>query len=102
MSLPIYEYQCRKCHHRFEQIRKFSDPPIRKCPVCGGGRVEKLLSQSAVHFKGSGWYITDYARKDSGKKGKGDKADGEGGEKESGGAGAAKVAPETRKKQKKT
>lgn len=68
--MPIYEYQCRKCKHRFERIQKFSDPPIRKCPECSGGRVEKLLSPPAVHFKGSGWYITDYARKDAGGKGK--------------------------------
>ncbi len=62
--MPLYEYQCKKCKHRFEKIQKFSDPPVRKCPECGGG-VEKLLSQSAVQFKGSGWYVTDYARKGS-------------------------------------
>jgi putative FmdB family regulatory protein len=60
--VPLYEYQCRKCGHRFERIRKFSDPPVKKCPQCGG-RVEQLLSRSAVHFKGSGWYVSDYARK---------------------------------------
>ena len=68
--MPIYEYQCRKCKHRFERIQQFSDPPIKKCPQCRGGRVEKLLSSPAVHFKGSGWYVTDYARKGSGGKGK--------------------------------
>jgi putative FmdB family regulatory protein len=62
--MPLYEYQCKKCQHRFEKIQKFSDPPVRKCPECGGA-VEKLLSQSAVQFKGSGWYVTDYARKGS-------------------------------------
>jgi len=62
--MPLYEYQCKKCKHRFEKIQKFSDPPVRKCPECGGA-VEKLLSQSAVQFKGSGWYVTDYARKGS-------------------------------------
>lgn len=67
--MPIYEYECKKCHHRFERIQKFSDPPIKKCPDCRGGRVEKLMSSPAVHFKGSGWYVTDYARKGSGKKG---------------------------------
>jgi putative FmdB family regulatory protein len=62
--VPLYEYQCKKCKHRFERIQKFSDRPVKKCPECGGP-VEKLLSASAVQFKGSGWYVTDYARKGS-------------------------------------
>jgi putative FmdB family regulatory protein len=62
--MPLYEYQCKKCHHRFEKIQKFSDRPIKKCPECGGP-VEKLLSASSVQFKGSGWYVTDYAKKSS-------------------------------------
>ena len=60
--MPLYEYQCKKCGHRFEKIQKFSDKPIKKCPECGGP-VEKLLSAAAVQFKGSGWYVTDYAKK---------------------------------------
>jgi putative FmdB family regulatory protein len=61
--VPIYEYQCAKCGHRFERMRqKFSDPPAKKCPQCGG-RVQQLMSAPAVQFKGSGWYATDYARK---------------------------------------
>jgi putative FmdB family regulatory protein len=60
--VPLYEYQCKKCKHRFEKIRKFSDRPVKKCPECGGP-VEQLLSAPAVQFKGSGWYVTDYARK---------------------------------------
>ena len=60
--MPLYEYQCESCAHRFERIQKFSDPPIETCPVCGG-RVSKLLSSPAIQFKGSGWYITDYAKK---------------------------------------
>ncbi len=60
--MPLYEYKCKKCHHRFEKIQKFSDPPMKKCPKCGGV-VEQLLSAPAVQFKGSGWYVTDYARK---------------------------------------
>ncbi len=60
--MPLYEYQCKKCKHRFEKIQKFADPPVKKCPECGGP-VEKLLSPPAVQFKGSGWYVTDYARK---------------------------------------
>lgn len=63
--MPLYEYQCKKCKHVFEKIRKFSDPPFKKCPECGGP-VEQLLSAPAVQFKGSGWYVTDYARKSDG------------------------------------
>jgi putative FmdB family regulatory protein len=60
--MPLYEYQCRECGHRFERIRKFSDAPLTECPSCGG-EVEKLFSAPAIQFKGQGWYITDYARK---------------------------------------
>jgi len=60
--VPLYEYQCKKCRHKFEKIQKFSDSPVRKCPECGGP-VEKLLHAPAVQFKGSGWYVTDYAGK---------------------------------------
>jgi putative FmdB family regulatory protein len=60
--MPLYEYQCQKCHHRFEKIQKFSDKPMNKCPDCGGP-VEQMISAPAVQFKGSGWYVTDYAKK---------------------------------------
>jgi putative FmdB family regulatory protein len=60
--MPLYEYQCKKCGHRFEKIQKFSDRPIKKCPECGGA-VEQTISAPAVQFKGSGWYVTDYAKK---------------------------------------
>jgi putative FmdB family regulatory protein len=60
--MPLYEYQCDVCAKRFERIQKFSDPLIETCPSCGG-RVQKLLSSPAVHFKGAGWYVTDYAKK---------------------------------------
>lgn len=60
--MPIYEYKCDACGARFEQIQKFSDPPIDVCPTCGERKVHKLLSSPAIQFKGSGWYITDYAR----------------------------------------
>ena len=61
--MPIYEYQCKKCKHRFEKLhQKFSDARVKKCPECGGP-VEQLLSAPAVQFKGSGWYVTDYAGK---------------------------------------
>jgi putative FmdB family regulatory protein len=61
--MPLYEYQCDACGHRFELIQKFSDPPAEVCASCSGGPVRKLLSSPAFQFKGSGWYITDYARK---------------------------------------
>src|SRR5438034_11470374 len=64
--MPLYEYQCDgKCGRRFEVIRKFSDPPLEKCPTCGGP-VHKLQSSPALQFKGSGFYITDYPKKDQG------------------------------------
>lgn len=59
--MPLYEYQCDVCGHRFEVIQKFADAPRDTCPSCGGA-VKKLLSSPAIQFKGSGWYITDYAR----------------------------------------
>ena len=62
--MPLYEYQCESCSNRFEKIQKFSDPLIDVCPKCGGP-VRKLLSSPAIQFKGSGWYITDYAKKSS-------------------------------------
>ena len=63
--MPLYEYECKKCHHRFERIQKFSDRMVKKCPDCGGV-VEQMISAPAVQFKGSGWYVTDYAKKSSG------------------------------------
>jgi len=62
LLMPLYEYQCKKCGHRFEEIRKFSDKHLTKCPECGGA-LEQVLSAPAVQFKGSGWYVTDYAKK---------------------------------------
>jgi len=72
--MPLYEYECERCGHVFEAIQKFSDPPITVCPKCGGP-VHKLQSAPAFHLKGSGWYITDYARKDQSSSGKTDKTD---------------------------
>ena len=68
--MPLYEYQCTKCKHTFEKIRKFSDPPITECPKCGA-QVEQLMSAPAIQFKGAGWYVNDYAKKSgsSGSKG---------------------------------
>ena len=63
--MPNYEYLCKNCGHRFEQIRKFSDKHLRKCPECGGV-IEQVISAPAVQFKGSGWYVTDYPKKGAG------------------------------------
>jgi putative FmdB family regulatory protein len=62
--MPLYEYECKKCHHRFERIQKFSDPHVKKCPECGGA-IEQVISAPAVQFKGSGWYVTDYGKNTS-------------------------------------
>ncbi len=81
--MPLYEYECDACAHRFERIQKFSDPLVDTCPKCGGV-VRKLLSSPAIHFKGTGWYITDYAKKSgnvesssSSSSSKGDSGDGD-------------------------
>ena len=89
--MPLYEYQCEACAHRFEQIRRFSDPPLTTCPECEG-TVRKLVSSPAIQFKGSGWYVTDYARQ-----GKKDPADA--GESK---AGASEGASKSEKKSEKT
>jgi putative FmdB family regulatory protein len=73
--VPLYEYECSNCGS-FEQIRRFSDPPLEACPKCNGP-VEKLLSAPAFQFKGTGWYVTDYARKGAGGNGEGKSKNGE-------------------------
>lgn len=62
--MPIYEYKCMQCSNEFEAMQKFSDSAISQCPNCGGP-VKKLISRSSFHLKGSGWYLTDYAKKNS-------------------------------------
>ncbi len=62
--MPIYEYGCTKCGNVEEALQKFSDKPLKKCRHCSG-KLQKLISQSAFHLKGSGWYVTDYANKSS-------------------------------------
>lgn len=88
--MPLYEYECKKCGHRFERIQKFSDPMVKKCPECGG-KVEQMISAPAVQFKGSGWYVTDYAKRsgpssgsDSGGKSDSNKESGESAESKDG------------------
>lgn len=87
--MPIYEYQCNDCGRTTELLQRLSDPPLASCPDCGG-TVKKLFSAPAVQFKGTGWYVTDYAGKgkqapagksaeDGGKKAaKSDKSSGDG------------------------
>jgi putative FmdB family regulatory protein len=62
--MPIYEYRCLDCGYQFELMQKFSDPPAETCTSCSG-TVQKLISRSAFHLKGSGWYVTDYGRNGS-------------------------------------
>ena len=62
--MPLYEYQCTKCHRKTEKIESVSGPHLRKCPHCGG-KVERVLTAPAIQFKGAGWYVTDYAGKKS-------------------------------------
>ena len=70
--MPLYEYLCASCGHRFERIQKFSDAPLTECPSCGG-KIEKQVSSPAIQFKGAGWYVNDYAK--SGSAAKSDKSE---------------------------
>lgn len=84
--MPIYEYQCQGCGRRNEVMQRISDPPLVTCEECGGA-LRKLISAPAFQFKGSGWYVTDYARKGGDKKDAGDKskdASGDSGKSDSG------------------
>ena len=64
--MPLYEYQCTECAATLEAIQSFSAPPLEDCPECGRSSLKKLLSAPAFQFKGSGWYVNDYARKANG------------------------------------
>jgi putative FmdB family regulatory protein len=66
--VPLYEYQCAKCGKRTEKIESVSGPHLKRCPLCGG-KVERMVTAPAIQFKGSGWYVTDYAGKSSAKEG---------------------------------
>ena len=72
-AMPIYEYECDKCETVIERIQKFSDAPLTTCETCGGP-LDKLISKSAFQLKGDGWYVTDYAQKDTGKESGGTEA----------------------------
>ena len=76
--MPIYEYECRSCGSRTEALQRLHDPALSECDECGG-ELRKLLSAPAFQFKGSGWYVTDYARKgETGDKEKSSGKDGDG------------------------
>lgn len=92
--MPLYEYQCDACAHRFEVIQKFSDPPVEVCPKCGS-KVTKLFSSPAIQFKGSGWYITDYAKK-SGTQSGGSKGESTGGTAQGESKGDAKASGDSK------
>lgn len=62
--MPIYEYRCHKCRKTFEVMQKFSDQPLSRCPSCTG-KVSKIISNCSFQLKGSGWYVTDYKKKDT-------------------------------------
>ena len=66
--MPLYEYECKKCKRRVEKIQKFSDPILTICESCRG-KLERVISSPAIRFKGSGWYVNDYAKKSSGASG---------------------------------
>jgi putative FmdB family regulatory protein len=98
--VPLYEYQCKQCGHRFDKIQSFSAPEIKECPVCKG-EVEKMISAPAFQFKGSGWYVSDYGkggaagsntRPDNKPKSEGSSSSGESSSSESKGSGDSKPA----------
>ncbi len=75
--MPLYEYECQKCGRRTEKIEPVSGPHLKKCPHCGG-KVERAVTAPAIQFKGSGWYVTDYAGKNAAKDAGGaEKSDGD-------------------------
>jgi putative FmdB family regulatory protein len=80
--MPLYEYACQSCGRRTEALQRVSDAPLSVCPHCGG-ELKKLVSAPAFQFKGSGWYVTDYARKSGSSAGKGDTESAGSGAKES-------------------
>ncbi len=100
--MPLYEYLCSACAHRFERIVKFSDPALKTCPQCGKDTIEQMISAPAVQFKGSGWYVTDYARKNSSPGSSSNKSEGSSDStssaKEGSGAGDSSAGPATSEK----
>jgi putative FmdB family regulatory protein len=78
--VPIYEFVCESCSNEFEQIRSFSESRMPTCPQCGSAHVGRRMSRPAIHFKGSGWYITDSKKSSDNKGGDGKNGDGKSGE----------------------
>ena len=96
--MPLYEYECQKCGRRTEKIEPVAGPHLKKCPYCGG-KVERAITAPAIQFKGSGWYVTDYAGKSTAKETAGsEKADGEKKESAAKDSGAADKKDTTEKK----
>lgn len=93
--MPVYEYECSKCNQVCEALQKISDPPLKKCPHCGG-KVKKIMSLNSFQLKGGGWYVTDY-------KGKNSSVAAPAGDGDTGSSAPADTAPktETKKKEKK-
>ena len=97
--MPLYEYECTKCHRRTEKIETLAGPHLKKCPYCGG-KVEQTLTAPAIQFKGSGWYVTDYAGKKSGSGDSAPAKDGESSDKTAKAKEGAKEAPKESKPKK--
>ena len=72
--MPLYEYRCLKCDRHTDKIENLNGPHLKKCPHCGG-KVESVITAPAIQFKGSGWYVTDYARKTTGDSGNSEKSE---------------------------
>jgi putative FmdB family regulatory protein len=81
--MPLYEYRCGKCGRKMEVIQNLSEKPLKICPHCGERALKKLMSAPAIQFKGSGWYVTDYAGKKSDGSAKSGRSDDSSGEKSS-------------------
>jgi putative FmdB family regulatory protein len=96
--MPVYEYECGACAHQFEEWQKITDKPVRTCPKCKAKKVERLISQTAFHLKGGGWYSDLYSTKKSAPADKGGGGEGGGGGDKSEGskAGTGAAAPETK------
>ena len=77
--MPIYEYQCESCEHKFETMQRLSEDPLKDCPECGEAALRKLISAAAFVLKGTGWYETDFKDKKKDKTSDGEKKEGEGG-----------------------
>ena len=93
--MPLYEYECQQCGRRNEVLQKMGDAPLTTCESCGGA-LRKLFSSPAVQFKGSGWYVTDYARKGGGGKSSGKEGGEGGGSSDSGGESKAESKPDSK------